>query len=43
MITPSKDFFQNLPPKECSKCGTVIEEMADCYYHQCDDCLKEVK
>ncbi|WP_342664051.1 protein YhfH [Alteribacter aurantiacus] len=43
MIQSSKEFFQNLPPKECTKCGEVFEEMADCYYHQCDKCISEIR
>ncbi|WP_346725795.1 protein YhfH [Alteribacter keqinensis] len=43
MIQSSKEFFQNLPPKECTKCGEVFEEMAECYYHQCDKCVSEIR
>ncbi|WP_407271647.1 protein YhfH [Radiobacillus sp. PE A8.2] len=32
------EFFRNLPPKKCSKCGNMIDEKADCYSNVCDNC-----
>nr|WP_096188946.1 protein YhfH [Evansella halocellulosilytica] len=42
MLIPSTEFFKNLPPKECVKCGDKIDEMHDCYSHKCDNCEKEI-
>ncbi|MFA9559610.1 protein YhfH [Evansella sp. AB-rgal1] len=42
MLQSSTEFFRNLPPKECAKCGDQIEEMADCYSHKCEDCDGEI-
>jgi hypothetical protein len=33
-------FFNNLPQKQCSKCGAYLEEQADCYLDQCFDCME---
>ncbi len=43
MLMSSTEFFSNLPPKECSKCGEVVEEMHECYSNECLDCESEVK
>ncbi|WP_076558744.1 protein YhfH [Salimicrobium flavidum] len=32
------EFFRNLPKKQCSKCGSVIQEQADCYGNTCQEC-----
>ncbi len=32
------EFFRNLPPKECTKCGNKIEEQHECYGNTCDQC-----
>ena len=37
----ANQFFSNLPAVQCTKCGTVVEEMADCYMIECDDCQDE--
>lgn len=31
-------FFDSLPQKQCSKCGSVMEELSECYTHVCDEC-----
>lgn len=41
MIQSSIEFFKNLPPKKCIKCGHEIEEQAECYGNTCDHCLAE--
>jgi len=43
MLMSSTEFFSNLPPKECAKCGEVVEEMHECYSNECLDCESEVK
>ncbi|OEH92406.1 protein YhfH [Bacillus solimangrovi] len=37
------EFFKNLPPKHCHKCGEVIEEQHECYHNQCERCLSDLK
>ncbi|MBB6454698.1 ArsR family metal-binding transcriptional regulator [Salirhabdus euzebyi] len=32
------EFFRNLPRKNCSVCGSQIDEKADCYGNLCDEC-----
>ncbi|RKQ31296.1 protein YhfH [Oceanobacillus halophilus] len=32
------EFFKNLPKKQCTECGGVIHEKADCYGNVCDEC-----
>ncbi|MDZ5470225.1 protein YhfH [Bacillus sp. 31A1R] len=39
MIQSIVEFFKNLPPKECVKCGNKIEEQHECYGNQCDSCM----
>lgn len=38
MLLPAKQFFESLPEKQCSKCGTVMEEQSECNTHVCDEC-----
>ncbi|KAB7704961.1 YhfH family protein [Bacillus aerolatus] len=38
MINNIVDFFKNLPAKQCTKCGSYIEEQHECYNHTCDEC-----
>ncbi|WP_442857592.1 protein YhfH [Bacillus sp. mrc49] len=33
------EFFRNLPPKQCTECGTTITEQAESYLLECDHCL----
>jgi len=35
------EFFKNLPKKECSECGQIIEEQAESYLMECDYCLSK--
>ncbi|OIJ12781.1 YhfH family protein [Anaerobacillus arseniciselenatis] len=42
-LQTATDFFKNLPPKQCTNCGNEIDEMHDCYTHQCEKCDTEVK
>jgi len=39
MITSILEFFRNLPPKHCTKCGEVIEEQHECYGNTCFSCI----
>ncbi|MCP3742557.1 protein YhfH [Rossellomorea sp. BNER] len=39
MLTNIVDFFKNLPPKQCTKCGENIEEQHECYGNHCDHCI----
>ncbi|MBU8907302.1 protein YhfH [Desertibacillus haloalkaliphilus] len=39
-MTPSTEFFRNLPPKTCTDCGSEIDEMHESYHNQCDKCLR---
>ena len=39
-MTPSTEFFRNLPAKQCTDCGEVIQEQHESYLHQCDKCLR---
>jgi len=32
-MTPSTEFFRNLPPKVCTDCGEVIDEQHESYMH----------
>lgn len=32
-------FFNNLPQKQCSKCGSYLQEQADCYWNECFECM----
>lgn len=32
-------FYQNIEPKDCTKCGCKMEEQAECYVELCDHCL----
>lgn len=44
MIMSSKEFFRNLPPKECSECGKVVkDEMHECYSNECHECESKIK
>ncbi|WP_338015841.1 protein YhfH [Paenibacillus mesophilus] len=38
MLHPVNQFFDSLPKKQCSKCGSVMEEQSECYTHVCDEC-----
>ncbi|MFK7691815.1 protein YhfH [Paenibacillus sp. HJGM_3] len=38
MLIPAKDFFDNLPVKMCSKCGSALEEQSECYETMCSEC-----
>ncbi|MDF2650379.1 MAG: YhfH-like protein [Paenibacillus sp.] len=38
MLIPAKDFFDNLPSKQCNKCGTAMEEQTECYETVCSNC-----
>lgn len=35
------EFFRNLPPKQCTKCGHEIDEMHESYTNQCEKCENE--
>ncbi|WP_442857525.1 protein YhfH [Bacillus sp. mrc49] len=35
------EFFRNLPPKQCTECGTTITEQAESYLLECDHCLSK--
>ncbi|MFB5661635.1 protein YhfH [Alteribacillus sp. HJP-4] len=34
------EFFRNLPQKQCSDCGEIMEEQHESYMNQCDKCLR---
>ncbi|MDF2814556.1 MAG: YhfH-like protein [Paenibacillus sp.] len=38
MLIPAKEFFENLPTKQCTKCGSAMEEQTECYETLCSDC-----
>lgn len=40
MLESVTEFFKNLPPKLCSKCGEAVEEQHECYGDICDKCLE---
>ncbi|SDN32005.1 YhfH-like protein [Alkalicoccus daliensis] len=42
MMMSSVEFFRNLPPKQCNKCGNTLDEMHESYIQQCDECEKDV-
>lgn len=41
MLQPVRQFFESLPDKQCSRCGTVMEEQSECYMHVCRECNGE--
>lgn len=38
MLPPANQFFESLPKKRCTQCGSEIEEQSECYMHMCDEC-----
>ncbi|WP_100330549.1 protein YhfH [Bacillus xiapuensis] len=38
MVQNIVDFFKNLPAKQCSKCGSYIDEQHECYSNFCEEC-----
>ncbi|MFS8651694.1 MAG: protein YhfH [Caldibacillus sp.] len=42
MLANIVEFFRNLPPKLCMKCGKKIEEQHDCYGNICYSCIGEL-
>ncbi|MBM7647594.1 hypothetical protein JOC78_000515 [Bacillus ectoiniformans] len=38
MINNIVEFFKNLPAKQCTKCGSHIDEQHECYHSVCDEC-----
>ncbi len=42
MMMSSVEFFRNLPPKQCTKCGNQLDEMHESYVQQCDECDQEM-
>ena len=42
-MTPSTEFFKNLPAKQCTDCGEEINEQHESYLNQCDKCLRHVE
>jgi hypothetical protein len=42
MLMQSTEFFRNLPPKECAKCGDKIEEMHESYSNECTHCESKI-
>ncbi len=45
-MIPVVEFFENLPEKYCARCGSVIQEQADCYNtvcHECADARNDLK
>nr|WP_091656544.1 protein YhfH [Alteribacillus iranensis] len=43
MMKKITEFFRNLPPKQCTDCGEVIEEQHESYMNQCDKCLRQTE
>ncbi|QKS71317.1 YhfH family protein [Paenalkalicoccus suaedae] len=41
MLMTSSEFFRNLPPKQCTKCGSHLDEMHESYVQECDSCQTE--
>ncbi|MCA1039415.1 YhfH family protein [Bacillus infantis] len=39
MLENIVEFFRNLPAKQCSECGSSIDEQHECYGNKCDKCL----
>ncbi|UOY92074.1 YhfH family protein [Ectobacillus sp. JY-23] len=39
MLQNPMEFFRNLPPKNCCKCGKEIDEQHEAYHNQCEDCI----
>ncbi|PRO64439.1 protein YhfH [Alkalicoccus urumqiensis] len=42
MMMSSVEFFRSLPPKQCTKCGNVLNEMHESYVQQCEECSEEL-
>ncbi|MBM7655923.1 protein YhfH [Neobacillus cucumis] len=38
MLMSPVEFFRNLPKKECTKCGKHMQEQAESYLMDCDQC-----
>jgi NADH pyrophosphatase NudC (nudix superfamily) len=41
MLKNPVEFFRSLPAKICSECGKEIEEQAESYMMECDQCLSK--
>jgi hypothetical protein len=41
MLQSPVEFYRNVPKKECSECGQIIEEQAESYLMECDYCLSK--
>lgn len=41
MMMSSVEFFRNLPPKQCNKCGNKLNEMHESYIQKCEECEKD--
>jgi NADH pyrophosphatase NudC (nudix superfamily) len=41
MLMSPVEFFQNLPKKICSECGEQMEEQAESYMMECEQCLSK--
>lgn len=39
MLQKPVEFFRELPKKQCSECGQIIQEQAESYLMECDYCL----
>jgi ribosomal protein L37AE/L43A len=39
MLMSPVEFFNSLPSKVCPECGREIEEQAESYMMECDQCL----
>jgi hypothetical protein len=37
-MKPVSEFYNNLPKKQCAKCGTVMDEQAESYNPHCPQC-----
>lgn len=40
-IIKTKEFFRNMPSKQCPECGTTINEQVESYLMECDHCLSK--
>lgn len=38
MLMPASQFFRTMTDRRCACCGTVLEELADCYNTVCERC-----
>jgi formylmethanofuran dehydrogenase subunit E len=37
------EFYRNIPAKQCSQCGEEMVEMHECYFNECEHCLRKVE